>query len=211
MPATIYHVQSIGPACLLVKYAVSCDLTVPAAARIVKRLPLQGTRTLITGSLLLVIGLLSLGLIVPLVWLLRVWLEDRLLSTPLALSALAAHGVIFFILATGAPFLGLAYSVLFLLFIAFTPLLGIYHERNTRKAMASEDIIRCRRLLERDANNAAAHAALGDAYMVHAQYDDAIAAYERAIALDPINMRTEPRKLQQARDAREQAGKKRRR
>jgi tetratricopeptide (TPR) repeat protein len=158
---------------------------------------------MITGSVLAIILLLTVGLFVPLRWFLRVWLEDRAISTPLALAAMAAHFVLYTLCAFTILPLAVLYCALLLLFIGISPYLD---ERNNRKAlrhMAEEDIEKYERILQRDPNHVAAHAALAGAFLVCERFDEAIAEYERAIELDPQNSRSEIPRLKRARELKE--------
>lgn len=154
-----------------------------------------------TWSIILVVAILAGGFILPIIWLLRGWLEERQLEAPLALAAIAAHIAIFSVAVMWEVKPGVAYSALAILFLAFSSRIRERWDRRAQRTLANEDILRWRRLLERDPKNAAVHAALGDACLAAGAYADAIAAYEQAIALDPINSRNELPKLDKARAA----------
>jgi tetratricopeptide (TPR) repeat protein len=159
---------------------------------------------------MLAMVLLIAGLFLPLRWLLRVWLDDRLVSGPLAVGAMAAHVGIFIATIYFLPIVTIAYSLLILLLIGISPrLMGRLHLQADQR-MAEEDISKYQRLIERDPNHAAAHAALADALMVFLRYDEAIAEYERAIELAPQYSDGEILKLRRARlmkEASEKSGK----
>jgi len=159
------------------------------------------------GISLILLGLLlwTAGLILPLRWLLRVWLDDRLVSAPLAIGALASHVALFTAFIFFQPILATIYCALLLLLIGISPRLTDRIHRKADVQMAEEDIAKYQRLLERDPNHAAAHAALGDACMTCARYDEAISEFERALELDPQNSREAIPKIRRARYLKEES------
>jgi len=151
--------------------------------------------------------LLVAGLVLPLRWLLRVWLDDRAVSGPLALGAMTAHVGIFIAVVFFQPIVAAIYCTFILSLIAVAPRLTSRQYQRAHEQMAEEDISKYQRLIERDPNHAAAHAALGDAYMTCARYDEAIAEFERALDLDPQHSQGEILKLRKARQLKEAAEK----
>jgi len=152
---------------------------------------------------MMAILLLVAGLIIPLRWLLRVWMDERAVGAPLAIGALFAHVAIFMTLTFFFTLGAVIYSGLILLLIGASPYLTGRLYRRAATRMAEEDIVKYQRLLQRDPNHTAAHAALGDAYLTCARYDEAIAEYERALELDPHYCRGEIPKLRRARRMKE--------
>jgi hypothetical protein len=80
-------------------------------------------------------------------------------------------------------------------------MIGPMNKRALRQ-MANERITEYLRAIARDPKNAAAHAFLADAYVECGRLDDAIAAYQKAIDLDPHHSRLERAKLEKAIEAR---------
>lgn len=162
------------------------------------------------GSLAITVLVFAVGLIVPVLWILRAWLEDRALSAPLALGALAAHVALLF----GSLALGVAwsfgYAIVVLALIALAPTLNLRIDHRERHRMAEEDIAKYERLLQRDPHNAAVLAALGRTCVECARYDEAIEALERATALDPLHTKDEAALLTKARALKAEAEQKKR-
>ena len=148
---------------------------------------------------LLAWALIITGLTIPPLWILRVWLEERLVSTSLALSGIGAHLFLCIALPLLSPWALVTYCALILLAIALTPTINRRLDRASMKDLQSEEVEQYLAALERQPDNPALHAALAQAYLDIARYDEAIASFEKAIALDPHHTQPERAKLRSAR------------
>jgi len=81
----------------------------------------------------------------------------------------------------------LLYLLALLLQWAVTPLFANMNDWLTIRALVRRDIARYRYMLRHDPNNANALIGLANAYIQMGQEDEAIAAYEKAKAVDPQN------------------------
>ncbi|MFQ6097553.1 MAG: tetratricopeptide repeat protein [Armatimonadota bacterium] len=79
----------------------------------------------------------------------------------------------------------LAFGGAFVAVCAAVPLLNRMAEKRLRRAMETEDVRACRRLLQLDPNNAAARSRLGDIHLEHGRVAEAIVEYEEALRLTP--------------------------
>lgn len=147
----------------------------------------------------IIITALIIGLLLPIRWIIILWLEDKVLSHARGVAVLLSHLGIIGYLAWKEPLYGAIYGGTLAVTVTFIPMLGLQSE--TRKSMrqARVDIKHYRALLTRHPENAGAHSALADAYLECKQYDDAQAEYQIALKLDPENYRVEEYKLKQAR------------
>lgn len=136
-------------------------------------------------------------------WLLSNWL-DRALTTKdaligCALLALASLFGLASILRGGWGFLGiLAFIYCALLAVACWQYIDW---RRREKQRLLEDVARYREAIARDPGNAAAHSFLGESHLKLGNFDDATAALERALELDPKSKR-DKELLRQARERR---------
>lgn len=139
-----------------------------------------------------------IGLIFPVRWILAIWLEDRLLSHALGISALLSHLAILGYLEYKAPLYGAIYGVSLSIIVSLMPLFGLQSETRKRIRQARADIIHYRAMLTRHPENAGVHSALADAYLEARQFDEALSEYQQAIKLDPVNYRIEEHKIKLA-------------
>jgi tetratricopeptide (TPR) repeat protein len=148
------------------------------------------------------------GIFVPVIaliawWLLSSWL-DRALTTKdvligYALLALASLFGLTSIVRGGWGFLGtLAFVYCALLAAACWQYIDW---RRREKQRLLEDVARYREAIARDPSNAAAHSFLGETHLKLRDFDDATAALERALELDPKSKR-DKELLRQARERR---------
>jgi cytochrome c-type biogenesis protein CcmH/NrfG len=136
--------------------------------------------------------------------LLKAWLVEQTLSGGAALGILAAIFVAFVAIWTSQ---GSAWVFLWIATLvggcAALPMLGAYGNKRALRQMAEDRIAQYLGAIGFDPKNAAAHAYLADAYMECGRVDDAIAAYETAIALSPEHSHQERAKLRRAREAKQ--------
>ncbi|HEY3378433.1 MAG TPA: tetratricopeptide repeat protein [Armatimonadota bacterium] len=147
--------------------------------------------------LLMIIG--SLAALYPLLRILLAWRVEQKMRGTIAFGSTMAHVLIIGVgLAQKNPFLIIGYLLLVNLLWILTPRSVSISEVLFRKRMRDADIARYQRLIRQRPEHAAAHAALADAYLESGRFDEAIAAYQQAIALSPESSRQERRKLHMA-------------
>ncbi len=134
---------------------------------------------------IIVIGLLA---VVPIMRLINAWLVERHMDIKLAVPLLIAHvGIIGVLWQMHLQGTILLYLLALLLQWAVTPLFANMNDWLTIRALVRRDIARYRYMLRHDPNNANALIGLANAYIQMGQEDEAIAAYEKAKAVDPQN------------------------
>lgn len=138
------------------------------------------------------------GVIIPVRWIIRLWLEDRAISPKLGLCGLGCHFLVITYLISHMVNMLVVYCGLIMLMIAMNRILGPQAEWRARKQLADEDIKKFKRKLERFPENAALHAALAKVYMDCRRYDEAIEEYKIAIELDPERSHSERWRLREA-------------
>lgn len=141
----------------------------------------------------------------PMLRMLQACLIEKSMDTRLGVIALGAH-----FLAVAALWHAGEYGFL-LLYLSVTaflwlisPIFGNLHEYASLRRMQKDDMERYQKILAADPRNGAAHSALGDIYLAREQYDDAIASFERAIAISPDYTRREQSRLLQAKQLRDE-------
>ncbi len=161
---------------------------------------------------LLALIVIILGAIVPPLWIGHLWLAEQQIKAPYAIVGLLVHvllcGLLIAFFST-VPWGLITYCSLLLLAISVDPLLKLFNDRMGVKDIVNEDITNYLAALERQPGNAALHAALAKAYLDSKRYDEAIAAFERAIVLDPNHTQRERSQLREAMTAKEQVDKRR--
>jgi tetratricopeptide (TPR) repeat protein len=138
------------------------------------------------------------GVIIPVRWILRLWLEDRAITPRLGLCGLACHFFIVGYLISHMLNYLVFYCGLIIIAIALMKVFGPQTEWRMRKQIADEDIAKYKRKLERFPENAALHSALANVYMDCRRYDEAIEEYRIAIDLDPDRSNSERWRLKEA-------------
>ncbi len=148
---------------------------------------------------LVIIGIAVLALLggFPLLRLLSAWMEDKTMDGRLVLAAIGAHLAIMATLwHTDRLVPLLIYLFLVTLAWLLMPLLNQLGDDAGMQRLRAEDMLRYQHLLAADPKNAAAQAAMADLLVENGRLEEAIAAYEKAIALDPEHAQAERRKLQ---------------
>lgn len=140
------------------------------------------------------------GIALPLFWILNLWLGERkAIGAGLAIAGATAHTIIGCGLAVESSELAPWYAGIMLCAILASAIAARRRDHRLLHTFRDEDEARCHRLLARDPNNAAAHGALGDVYLATGRYKDAIASFERAVALDPESTRGDAAHMKTAR------------
>ena len=160
----------------------------------------------------LIILLLTIFWVYPIMRMFNAWLIDKTLDGRLALGSLLAHLTILGSLWGLHQYnLLLIYlSVITVLWMA-APAVDQVVETLSMRRLRHEDLLRYQHFLAADPHNAAAHGALGDTYFSLARYEEAIASYEQAIALDPLHSQRESARLLHAREMQERRARRGRR
>lgn len=134
--------------------------------------------------------------VVPIIKIVNLWLVERVLDIKWAVPMLLAHlvvmGVLWQMKLQGVIVL---YLLLILVILLLLPLFDGVHDWLTIRGLLKRDIARYRYMLKHDPNNANALIGLANAYIQMGQEDEAIAAYEKARAVDPQNTSVVNRKL----------------
>ena len=155
--------------------------------------------------MVLLIILTILLLLFPIAMIVRAIVVTKVMGGLLAIASIVAHIIIPFSLwQLGAPWVAFSYLVMSSIAWAILPFIGSAGDRNARRRIRNEDIERYERKIRRDPTHAAAHSALADAYFEIERYDEAIGAYDQAIALDPDHSRSDRWKRSQAVELRTQ-------
>ena len=116
------------------------------------------------------------------------WLVERNLDARFAVVLISAHSLIivglwqFHLL--GALFF---YQVLLILTWLFSPVLESIREWFAIRGLSDRDIVRYRYRVHIDPSDAGSYVGLANAYLERGRRKDAIAAYEKAVALDPLH------------------------
>jgi len=131
------------------------------------------------------LALLVLGLLLPVIWILRQWGDLGLITLSAAILGLVVHVFIAIGLLYNVPVLAFIYLILSLLAICCSPLADHFRNRASLRQIAEEDLIRYRQLIERHPDNIAAYVQLGDTCLECRQYNEALKAFEHAITRDP--------------------------
>lgn len=151
-------------------------------------------------------GLAGLAFAFIFIRIINAWLIDRTIG---AIHALVLMMVIFLLFAciwtTQGTESMIIYIALMIGTAGATQLIAVELERRLLRHMRDDDIEKYRAVIARDPKNAAAHAYLAGALAEMGQHDEAIEAYETAIALSPQHTRTERYRLQQVIDAKRRA------
>ena len=162
----------------------------------------------LTGFTWLLLGML---MSIPTMKVLHYWMVEKTWGGGTALMVLlgmfAILGVTWCSAGTTAAFI---FTALLLLATGLMPAVAQRTERRALKEMRDEDIRRYQNTLRFDPSNTAAHAFLGEAYLEREQYDEAIAEFEQAVALEmhQADAHTYRYKLQRAQAARDGATRK---
>ncbi|MHB9132676.1 MAG: tetratricopeptide repeat protein [Armatimonadota bacterium] len=135
------------------------------------------------------------------------WLLDRLLSWwEFCLLQTMTALTIIFLLHKGWSKSTIIVLIIYNLFWLFEPLLRNISRRQKIRSQEAIAIGKYEHLLKEHPDNPVYHTALGDLYLAHRRYDEAITAYRRAVSLMPEKYRkTEQRKLEEAMLARNAA------
>ncbi len=114
------------------------------------------------------------------------WLVEKVLDSRLAVAALSAHCLILFTL-WQLHYLGaiLLYLLALTVVWVLAPLLELVREHLVIKRFNQDDIARYKYHLKVSPSDANARINLANAYLECGRREDAIAEYERAVALDP--------------------------
>jgi|GEM_PF-2427923 len=143
------------------------------------------------------VGLVALLTAAPVIRLYNAALVEKNLDFRFAVAALSAHLLIVASLASTKWYGGLLiYLVLLAILWMLTPLAGLLHDWLTLKHLNDRDITRYRYLLSLDPNNANALVGLANAYLNRGKREEAIAAYEKARAIDPLHTGVASSRLQ---------------
>jgi tetratricopeptide (TPR) repeat protein len=147
----------------------------------------------------------SIGLVAW--WIFSAWLDRSIDSEEawigLGLLAIAFSVGVISIIAGGWGFIGII-AVVYVALLALAVYEYIYWRRRERDHYQSE-VEKFKAAIERDPTNAAAHSFLGDACLRLGRFDEAEAALEIALQLDPESKK-DRRLLKQARERRRQFG-----
>jgi len=134
------------------------------------------------------LGFVALLTAAPVLRLYNAALVEKNLDFRLAVVALFAHLIIVVSLWTSKWYgLLLIYLVLLAILWMLTPVVSIVHDWLTLKQLNDRDIARYRYMLSLDPNNANALVGLANAYLNRGKREEAIAAYEKAKAIDPLH------------------------
>jgi len=149
------------------------------------------------------LGFVALLTAAPLLRLYNVALVEKSLDFRLAVTALSAHLIIVATL-WSTKWYGalLAYLVLLAILWLLSPVIGVVHDWLTLKQLSDRDIARYRYMLTLDPNDANALIGLANAYLLRGKREEAIAAYEKAKAIDPLHTGVASSKLQGLVDSR---------
>jgi tetratricopeptide (TPR) repeat protein len=160
---------------------------------------LDGAATLMFGWIL---AGLALAFIVQ--RLIHAWLIDRVLDT---VPTMIITGVMLTtftaIWLTRNSTLMYAYVAVLIGLAGATQIIAHRREQRLMQDLRDESLAKYRAVIERDPKNVAAHVFIGDAYLQMGRFEDAIAAYETAIALNPEHANRERWKLRQAESERD--------
>jgi len=143
------------------------------------------------------LGLVALLTAAPVLRLYNLALVEKSMDLRLALFALAAHLVIVVVLWRTKWFgVLLLYLAALVLLWALTLIGGVVYDWLTLKHLNDGDIARYRYMLSLDPNNANALIGLANAYLNRGKREEALAAYEKARAIDPLHTGVASTRLQ---------------
>jgi len=149
------------------------------------------------------LGFVALLAITPLIRLSNVTFVEKNLDFRLGLAAMAAHIIIVVSLWSTKWYGGLlVYLVLLAVIWMLTPVIGTVQDWFTLKHLNDRDIARYRYMLTLDPNDANALIGLANAYLNRGMREEAIAAFEKAKAIDPMHTSVASSKLQGLVDSR---------
>ena len=149
------------------------------------------------------LGLVALLAVAPLIRLANASFVEKNLDYRLGLAAMGAHIVIAASLLSTKWYGGLlVYLVLLTIQWILTPVVDTVHDWFTLKQLNDRDIARYRYMLTLDPNDANALIGLANAYLNIGKREEAIAAYEKAKAIDPQHTGVASSKLQALVDSR---------
>lgn len=160
---------------------------------------IQGTPALLLPYLIIVAILTA----APLMKLYNVSMVEKSLDVRFGSVLLGAHLLIVVTL-WNTRYLGALLGYLFLLLLIWmlSPLFSVVQDWLTIKQLSDRDIARFRYMLSLDPNNANALIGLANAYLQAGKRDEAIAAYEKAKAIDPLHSGVVSSQLQRLVDGR---------
>lgn len=143
------------------------------------------------------LGCVAIMTAAPIVKLYNAALVEKSMDVRLALSVLAAHLIIVVAL-WGTKWYGvlLLYLALLLVLWILTPVVGAVQDWLTMRHLNDRDIARYRYMLSLDPNNANALIGLANAYLDRGKREEALAAYEKARAIDPLHTGVASSRLQ---------------
>lgn len=143
------------------------------------------------------LGFIAVMTAAPMLKLYNVALVEKNMDLRLAVVAMSAHIIIVLALwATKWYGVLLIYLVCLAVLWMLTPVIGIVHDWLTLKQLNDRDISRYRYMLSLDPNNANALIGLANAYLDRGKREEAIAAYEKARAIDPLHTGVASSRLQ---------------
>jgi tetratricopeptide (TPR) repeat protein len=143
------------------------------------------------------LGFIAVMTAAPMLKLYNLALVEKNMDLRLAVVAMSAHIIIVLALwATKWYGVLLIYLVCLAVLWMLTPVIGIVHDWLTLKQLNDRDISRYRYMLSLDPNNANALIGLANAYLDRGKREEAIAAYEKARAIDPLHTGVASSRLQ---------------
>ncbi|MHB0938309.1 MAG: tetratricopeptide repeat protein [Armatimonadota bacterium] len=149
------------------------------------------------------LGIVALLTVAPLIRLGNYSFVEKSLDFRLGLAAMAAHLIIVASLWSTKWYGGLlVYLVLLAIQWMLMPVIGVVQDWLTLKQLNDRDIARYRYMLTLDPNDANALIGLANAYLNRGMREEAIAAYEKAKAIDPLHTGVASSKLQGLVDSR---------